>query len=222
MIFAASACWRRRLEGRHASRRRLEGRSKPRTNGQDSARRARRADARAREHRDRGLGTHWHVEQHAVARRDAELAQRPRERLDVGEEFLVRDLAAPAADRRDVAQGYAIAEAGGNVAVQRVIPAARCLSPRNIHVPAAAAPRLVPTECPRPSRGGAATRLHGMSTSRPRRRRDSSTECPRRSRGGAATYLHEMPTSRPRPRRDSPPPNVHVAAAAPPRLASTE
>ena len=62
--------------------------------------------------------------------------------------------------------------------------------PRNIHV--AASPRLVSTECPRRGRGVAATRVRGISTSRPRRRRDS---CPR---------------------------NIHVAVAASPRLASAE
>ena len=52
--------------------------------------------------------------------------------------------------------------------------------------------RLVLTECPRRSRGAAATRLRGLSTPQPRRRRDSATR------------------------------NLHVAAAAPPRLGYTE
>ena len=45
-------------------------------------------------------------------------------------------------------------------------------SPRNIHVAPAAAARLASTEYRRRGRGGAATRLHGISTSWPRRRRD--------------------------------------------------
>ena len=74
---------------------------------------------------------------------------------------------------------------------------------RNIHVAAAASPRLVFTEDPRRCRGVAATRFHGRSTSRPRRRRDSfppfaSAEDPRRGRGC---------------RRDSSLRNIHVAAA---------
>ena len=40
----------------------------------------------------------------------------------------------------------------------------------------------------------AVARLHGMSASRPRRRRDS--DYPRRGRGGAATRLHGMSTRR--------------------------
>ena len=50
-------------------------------------------------------------------------------------------------------------------------------SPRKIRVAAAASPRLAPTECLR--RRVAATRLRGIATSRPRRRRDSSSEAPR-------------------------------------------
>ena len=87
-------------------------------------------------------------------------------------------------------------------------------SPRNIHVAAAVAPRLVSTECPRCGRGGAAIRLNGMPTLRPRRCRDSSPRnihvaaavAPRLSRG--------ISTSRkPRRRRDSSQQNFHVAAA---------
>ena len=47
-------------------------------------------------------------------------------------------------------------------------------SPRNIHVAPAASPRLVSKEYPRGARGVAATRLRGISTWHPRRRRDSS------------------------------------------------
>ena len=57
--------------------------------------------------------------------------------------------------------------------------------PRISHVAVAASPRLVTTECPRRGRGVAVTCYHGMSTSRPRRRRDSSTDDPRRGRGVA-------------------------------------
>ena len=65
--------------------------------------------------------------------------------------------------------------------------------PRNIHVAAAASPRLVSTEYPRRGRGLGrgvdATRPHTRSTSRPRRRpmRLVPTECPRRGRGVDAT-----------------------------------
>ena len=58
-------------------------------------------------------------------------------------------------------------------------------SPRNIPVAAAAPPRLVATEDPRRGRG-AATRHHGISTSRPRRRRDSSESYPRGKRTATA------------------------------------
>ena len=67
--------------------------------------------------------------------------------------------------------------------------------------------------------GVAATRVHGISASWPRRRRDScprntrvaaaasprfvSTEYPRRGRGVAATRVHGISASRPRRRRDS-------------------
>ena len=63
---------------------------------------------------------------------------------------------------------------------------------RNIHVAAAASPRLV------------------------------STEHPRRGRGVAASRLHEIATSRPRCLRDTSPRNIHVAAAASPRHVSRE
>ena len=52
--------------------------------------------------------------------------------------------------------------------------AAKFVSPWKIHVAAAAAPRLVPAEYPR--RGVSATRIRGLPTSRPRRRRDSSLD----------------------------------------------
>ena len=80
-------------------------------------------------------------------------------------------------------------------------------SPRNIHVAAAASPRLVSTDYPRLGRGVAVTWLHVISTSRPRRRRDSA---PRNIHVPAAASprlrLHGMSTSR---------------AAASPRLAPT-
>ena len=46
----------------------------------------------------------------------------------------------------------------------------------NIHVAAAAPPRPVSAEYPRRGRGAAATRLHGISASRPRRHNDPSAE----------------------------------------------
>ena len=85
-------------------------------------------------------------------------------------------------------------------------------SPRTIHVPAAASPRfirdksarrVVSTDYLRPSRGvaaihhrhiRAASRLHGLSTSQPRRRRDSSETYPRGERTPAAARA-----PRPRP-----------------------
>ena len=45
-------------------------------------------------------------------------------------------------------------------------------SPRKIQLAAAVPPRPVPTEYPARGRCGAATRFHGISSSRPRRRRD--------------------------------------------------
>ena len=70
------------------------------------------------------------------------------------------------------------------------------------HVAAAASPRLVSTEYPRRGRGVAATRLHGISTPRPRRRRALSprnihTSRPRRRRALSPRNIH---TSRPWPR----------------------
>ena len=57
---------------------------------------------------------------------------------------------------------------------ERVAAAASLDSPpRNIRVASAAVPRLASTEYPRGIRGGAATRLHGISTWHPRRCRDS-------------------------------------------------
>ena len=71
---------------------------------------------------------------------------------------------------------------------------------RHIYVAAAASPRFVSTDVstdyPRRGRGVAATRLHGLSTSQPRRRSDSS---------------EKHPTSEPRRRRDSS--ERHIRAA---------
>ena len=75
-------------------------------------------------------------------------------------------------------------------------------SPRNIHVAAAAAPRLVSAEYPRRGRGGAAT-FDGISTSRPRRRRDSSRRNIQVAAAAAPRFTRETSTSRPRRRRDS-------------------
>ena len=92
--------------------------------------------------------------------------------------------------------------------------------PRNIHVAAVVAPRPVRNL---PSR---TTDLHGISTSRPRRRRNPSeifrlgrpvsTEYSRRGRGGAATRPKSSVSD------DRSPRNIHVAAAAAPRPVSTE
>ena len=68
---------------------------------------------------------------------------------------------------------------------------------RNGHVPAAAAARLGFAEWSRPSRGGGATRFHGMFASQPRRRRDSASRnihVP----GAAAARLGFTEYSRPR------------------------
>ena len=60
------------------------------------------------------------------------------------------------------------------VAARAVTHTSRCqFASRTIHVAAAASPRFVPTDYPRRGRGVAATLLQGISTSRPRRRRDS-------------------------------------------------
>ena len=90
--------------------------------------------------------------------------------------------------------------------------------------------RLVSADCPRrsPRRrrdssprtihvAAAATRLHGISTPRPRRRRDSPGTYPARGRGVAATRRHGIFTSRSRRRRDSSPRTIHAAAATSPR-----
>ena len=73
-------------------------------------------------------------------------------------------------------------------------------------------------EYPRRGRGGAETRLCVRSTSPSPRL--FPTDYPRRGRGAAATRLHGISTWLPRRRRDAPPRNIHVAAAAPPRLVS--
>ena len=64
--------------------------------------------------------------------------------------------------------------------------------------------------------------LHGISTSRSRRRRDLSRRNPRRSRGVAATGLDGISTSRRRRRRDLSRRNIHVTASASARLVPTE
>ena len=64
-----------------------------------------------------------------------------------------------------------------------------------VHVGVLASPRLVSTERPRRGRGGAATRLHGMPASRPRRRRDPS---PRTIRVAAAASPRLVPPDYPR------------------------
>ena len=93
-------------------------------------------------------------------------------------------------------------------------PRRRDSSPRNTRVAAAASPRLVSTEYPRRSRGGAATRLRGLSTSpAAARRRDSSprnihiaaaaaspTEYPPRGRGASPRLASAGPRSLGRPR----------------------
>ena len=79
------------------------------------------------------------------------------------------------------AKAFQDASSKGLVVVEQLpVPGARGSSPANIHV--------------------AATRLREISTSRPRRRRDSSEEYPRRRRGVAA--IHQR--------------NIHVAAAEDP------
>ena len=96
-------------------------------------------------------------------------------------------------------------------------------SPRTIHVPAAASPRLVPhgiscvpaaaslrvvsTEYSRRGRGASTTRLRGISASQSRRRRDLSPQSIH-SCGVAATHRHGLSASRPRRRRDSSPQNI--------------
>ena len=60
----------------------------------------------------------------------------------------------------------------------------------------------------------ASTRLHGMSTSRPRRRRDlppRNIHVSEHVVAAASTRLHGISTSRPRRRRDWPPRNIHVS-----------
>ena len=96
-------------------------------------------------------------------------------------------------------------------------------SPQNIHVAAAASPRLASTDYPRRGRGVAATRLYGLSTSRLRRRRDSSEEDPRcekyvwPSAATTGSFIISHLNNRAVPRR-----NMYVGAAAPPRPVSTK
>ena len=58
-----------------------------------------------------------------------------------------------------------------------------------IRAASAAAPRRASTEYPRGTRGGAATRLRGISTWHPAGPRPASAEYPRGTRGRAATRL---------------------------------
>ena len=61
---------------------------------------------------------------------------------------------------------------------------------RNVHVAAAASPRTVSAEYPRRGRGVAAIRLRGISTSRPRRRREPSPRNIHRGVTAACFDLH--------------------------------
>ena len=64
---------------------------------------------------------------------------------------------------------------------------------------------------------GKGSSLAPDGTVQSRLRRRSPPEYPRRGRGAAAAFLRGISTSRPRPRRDESPRNIHVAAAASPR-----
>ena len=81
----------------------------------------RRAEPRAREHRDRKLGDHAHVDRDLRPLADAELLERVREADDLGLELGVRELP-PVALRLALPEvGDAIAEAGVDVPVDAVV-----------------------------------------------------------------------------------------------------
>ena len=132
--------------------------------------------------------------------------------------------------------------AGADAGLERISTSSRRrrrdLPQRNIHVAAAAASRLVPTEYAGWSRGGVAIRLPGLSTSRPRRRRDSpprttqvaaaaasprvAADYPRHRRRRVARRGHRISTLQPRRRREASPRNIYVATAAASRLVPTD
>ena len=88
-----------------------------------------------------------------------------------------------------------------------------------LELPRPRPPRLVSADYPRRSRGIAATRLHGLSTSHPRRRDTSprTIQQPRRRRDSSPRTIQQ-----PRRRRDPSPRNIRVAPAASPRPVSTD
>jgi hypothetical protein len=83
--------------------------------------RVHRADPRAREHRDRGLGHHRHVDHHAVAHADAQTGQDPGEPRDLVAELRVRVGAPGVRDGGVVDQRGLLAPARVDVPVERVV-----------------------------------------------------------------------------------------------------
>ena len=80
----------------------------------------RRPDAGAREHRDRKLRDHAHVDADAVAFRDAELPQRVGKARDLVQHLRVREVGALAVRLADPVVGDAVASPGLDVAVEAV------------------------------------------------------------------------------------------------------
>ena len=80
----------------------------------------RRADAGAREHGDRKLRDHAHVDADAVAFRDTELPQRVGKARDLAQHFRVREIGALAFGLADPVVGDAVSPPGRDVAVEAV------------------------------------------------------------------------------------------------------
>jgi len=79
------------------------------------------ADARAGEHREDGLGDHRHVEEHAVAARDAGCGERTGDARDLLLELRIREAPRCAGDGALVEERCAFAVTRGDVAVHCVV-----------------------------------------------------------------------------------------------------
>jgi hypothetical protein len=79
-----------------------------------------RADPPACEHGDDRLGNHRHIDQHRVARRDAEVLEDGAERRRLFEELAVGDRAPGRSERAVVIKGGLIATAGLNLPVEHI------------------------------------------------------------------------------------------------------
>ncbi len=80
-----------------------------------------RADARAGEHGDNRFGDHRHVDQHAVAGRDAKILQDGAERRRLIKQFAIGDCPLGRGDGAVVVDGGLVAAAGLHMAVERIV-----------------------------------------------------------------------------------------------------